>query len=378
MPNKPKILIIDDDLVILDGLNDLLNEEYEITKAENGRVALDYLKNKTFDLAIIDVMMPEMDGYKLAELILQSEIEVPFIFLTANNEDKSRIKGLELGAEDYICKPVPKEELRLRIKRKLHNVQKISLRNKRLNLIHHNILTPIGVIQGYLGILEGQIKKTDKTILSNQISDSAYMVPSIEWKSFVEQIFDSIDKIGNASAKLINMTKKFIETQVNKNFDINLIKQPVKLKNLLYNAVAVLKPKELKCSISDSLPDILLYVDVEKINQIIYELLDNIVLHNSQQIPFVQINVKIENSKVVFSFTDNARGIKKNDFQNIFNEFWSGYDKLHHTRGEGLGLWICKRYISVHGGDIWVEKSEVNHGSTISFSLPLIDNKAKL
>ena len=128
--NKLHILIVDDDDRIRDLLKDyLINNNYIISTAENAEEAKEKLKYIKFDILILDVMMPGQSGYELTEEIKKT-IQVPIILLTAKGEVENRIKGLELGADDYIGKPFEPKELLLRIKNIIKNKNKLDLSSK--------------------------------------------------------------------------------------------------------------------------------------------------------------------------------------------------------------------------------------------------------
>ncbi len=128
--NKLHILIVDDDDRIRDLLKDyLINNNYVISTAENAEEAKEKLKFIKFDILILDVMMPGQSGYELTEEIKKT-IQVPIILLTAKGEVENRIKGLELGADDYIGKPFEPKELLLRIKNIIKNKNILDLSSK--------------------------------------------------------------------------------------------------------------------------------------------------------------------------------------------------------------------------------------------------------
>jgi len=113
---KPRILLVEDDpnlsLVLQDYL-EMMN--YDIVLRNNGRLGLEAFRSQEFDLCLLDIMMPEMDGLTLAEEIRKSNEEIPVIFLTAKSLKEDRIKGFRSGCDDYITKPFSTEELSLRI-----------------------------------------------------------------------------------------------------------------------------------------------------------------------------------------------------------------------------------------------------------------------
>ena len=128
--NKNHILIVDDDDRIRSLLKDYLSENnYVVSTAENADQAKKRLEYIKFDIIILDVMMPGQNGYELTKEI-KKQIKVPIILLTAKGEVENRIKGLELGADDYIGKPFEPKELLLRIKNIIKKNTKIDLRSK--------------------------------------------------------------------------------------------------------------------------------------------------------------------------------------------------------------------------------------------------------
>ena len=128
--NNYHILVVDDDDRIRILLKDYLSEKkFTVSTAENAEQAKNRLEYFKFDLLILDVMMPGQDGYALTRDI-KKKIDVPIILLTAKGEVENRIKGLELGADDYIGKPFEPKELLLRIKNIIKKTSKIDLETK--------------------------------------------------------------------------------------------------------------------------------------------------------------------------------------------------------------------------------------------------------
>ena len=112
-----RVLLAEDDQDFRSILQQYLQMfDYTIDCAKDGKEALTLFKNETYDICILDVMMPKMDGFTLAEKMVEINPEVPFIFLTARKMKEDRLRGLKLGADDYIVKPFEAEELVLRLK----------------------------------------------------------------------------------------------------------------------------------------------------------------------------------------------------------------------------------------------------------------------
>lgn len=128
MPGKKlSILLVEDEENLQDALK--LNfemEGYEVTSAYDGEEALKAIHNEYFDLIVLDVMLPEIDGIAVCENIRLSNTEIPILMLSAKSQSKDRILGLKKGADDYVTKPFSLEELLLRVKILINKSQKIS------------------------------------------------------------------------------------------------------------------------------------------------------------------------------------------------------------------------------------------------------------
>ena len=113
---KPRILLVEDETSLLETIKlNLELEGYAVQTAKDGKSALKHFRNERFNLVILDVMLPEMDGFTVCESIRLLNPEIPVLFLTAKNSSADRITGLKLGADDYLAKPFNLEELLLRV-----------------------------------------------------------------------------------------------------------------------------------------------------------------------------------------------------------------------------------------------------------------------
>ena len=166
--SKNHILIVDDDNRIRDLLKDYLSEnKYIVSSAENADQAKEKLKYLKFDIIILDVMMPGQNGYELTREI-KKEIKVPIILLTAKGEVENRIKGLELGADDYIGKPFEPKELLLRIRNIIDKNNKIDFKSK------HSVGDAIIDLNKMIISLNSKSKKinnTEKKVLSEMLTN---------------------------------------------------------------------------------------------------------------------------------------------------------------------------------------------------------------
>ena len=186
--SKIHILIIDDDEKIRDLLKKYLkNNNFFVSTAINASDAEEKLKIIKFDLAIIDIMMPGKDGLQLTKEI-REKIDLPIILLTAKGEPEDRVRGLELGAEDYLPKPFEPKELLLRIKNVIKRIKK----NK-------HVITSIKIGKAHVNIKKMEIQKEKKIIKINASE-----------KILLENMISSAGKIFSREeiSKITNLTQE--------------------------------------------------------------------------------------------------------------------------------------------------------------------------
>ncbi len=128
--SKKKILYVEDDETLGFLTADSLESQYEVIHFTNGQKGFDAFCNGEFDLCVLDVMLPDMDGFEIATRIRRRNQEIPIIFLSAKTMKEDRIKGLKLGADDYLVKPYSMEELTLKIEVFLNRSQKTPSKSK--------------------------------------------------------------------------------------------------------------------------------------------------------------------------------------------------------------------------------------------------------
>lgn len=128
MKEQMHILIVDDEFDMLELIGSFLKRQgFHIITANNGMDALRQLEKEPVDLVVLDIMMPDMDGFEVCQRIRQTS-QIPILFLTARSNEEDRIRGLEIGADDYIMKPFSLRELAARIETTLRRIRGLSLK----------------------------------------------------------------------------------------------------------------------------------------------------------------------------------------------------------------------------------------------------------
>jgi two-component system sensor histidine kinase/response regulator len=363
----PNILIVDDipaNLIILS--NTLNNAGYRVFTASRGKEALLLAEKEKPDLILLDIMMPDMDGFEVCRKLKQNEKlkDIPVIFISALNDTNDIVKGLSVGGADYITKPFQNEEVKARVATHI----KISLQNNKLkeqsielqklntdkdrfiSILAHDLKNPFIAILGFSEILAQNINQYDKE--------------SIE--SYVEMINFSAKRFYNFLEELLVWAK----AQSGKfPFEPKVLKFNTICSNVL--DVLSLNSKNKNIAISAvTNAELEIFADVDMLKTILRNLISNAIKFTEEggtvTVEAIQINTNI-----IISVSDTGIGIPPETTSKLFD-----ISKIHTTTGTanetgtGLGLILCKEFTEKHGGYIWVE-SEIGKGSKFSFSLPL-------
>ena len=366
-PAEFKLLVVDDvqtNVLLLKAL--LSKEGYGILVANNGQEALEVIRNENPDLILLDVMMPGMDGFEVAERLKSEEhrCEIPIIFLTALDDTQSIVNGFKLGAGDFISKPFRKEELMVRIKHQLSLVaarriieekneelrKTIAGRDKMYSVIAHDLRSPMASMK----------------MLLNTI------MMSVEKDKIDPDIFDMLEMSNKTSEEVFSLLDNLLKWTKSQLGKLTVIPQKLDISGLADGVVevtnSVAEVKHIKLIRTDH-ESFFVYVDIEMIKSILRNLISNAVKFSNPDSE-IKVGIKAEDGKVIVSVTDSGKGIKKEDQHKLLK------DSTHFTtygtnseEGSGLGLLLCRDFARKNGGELWFE-SEENLGSVFSFSLP--------
>ncbi len=371
------ILVIDDLPENVTVLSDLLKgRNYDVRIARSGKLALKSLEYFTPDLILLDIKMPNLDGYQVCEILKNNPktSEIPVIFLSALDSASDKVKAFEMGGVDYITKPFQELEVVTRISHHLNVVRqkkllKIEIEERRkaeeiakkalliksrfLANMSHEIRTPLNAILGIAELLS-------HTELNFQQKDFVNILHSSS-QNLLLLINDILDysKLESQEVKLEN-----------KPFDLNqLIEEILDL----FSVQANIKGLELYYQKNPEVPP-LLTGDSFRLRQILTNLVSNALKFTDQGKIIIRISVKnTEPFTLYFIIEDTGIGIKKESKELIFKAFTQADDSTTRVYGgTGLGLSICQQLIKLMGGEIGVE-SEINYGSKFWFTVPISD-----
>ena len=366
-PAEFKLLVVDDVQTNVLLLKALLGKEgYGILVANNGQEALEVIRNENPDLILLDVMMPGMDGFEVAERLKSEEFrcEIPIIFLTALDDTQSIVNGFKLGVGDFISKPFRKEELMVRIKHQLSLVaarriieekneelrKTIAGRDKMYSVIAHDLRSPMASMK----------------MLLNTI------MMSVEKDKIDPDIFDMLEMSNKTSEEVFSLLDNLLKWTKSQLGKLTVIPQKLDISGLADGGVEVMNSvaevKHIKLIRTDH-ESFFVYVDIEMIKSILRNLISNAVKFSNPDSE-IKVGIKAEDGKVIVSVTDSGKGIKKEDQHKLLKD--STHSTTYGTNseeGSGLGLLLCRDFARKNGGELWFE-SEENLGSVFSFSLP--------
>lgn len=367
-PSEYKILIVDDvmsNVLLLKVL--LTNEKFAIATASNGRQALEQVEKENPDLVLLDVMMPDMSGFEVAQHLKSNPqtAEIPIIFLTALNSTADIVKGFQVGANDFISKPFNKEELIIRVTHQISLVaakrlilskteelqRTIAGRDKLYSVIAHDLRSPMGSIKMVLNMLILNLP-------AEKIGIEMYELLTMANQT-TEDVFSLLDSL-----------LKWTKSQIGK---LNVVYQDVDLVEVtdgvieIFSMVASLK----KIRIHEMKPEkMMVNADIDMLKTVVRNLLSNAIKFSKEN---SEVLVKMEevDGMAVVSVQDYGCGISE-----------EGQKKLLHTdthfstfgtnneEGSGLGLLLCKDFVVKNGGKLWFTSKE-GEGSIFSFSIPV-------
>lgn len=367
-PSEYKILIVDDvmsNVLLLKVL--LTNEKFAIATASNERQALEQVEKENPDLVLLDVMMPDMSGFEVAQHLKSNPntADIPIIFLTALNSTADIVKGFQVGANDFISKPFNKEELIIRVTHQISLVaakrlilskteelqRTIAGRDKLYSVIAHDLRSPMGSIKMVLNMLILNLP-------SEKIGAEMYELLTMANQT-TEDVFSLLDNL-----------LKWTKSQIGK---LNVVYQDVDLVEVtdgvieIFSMVASLK----KIRIREMKPEkMMVNADIDMLKTVVRNLLSNAIKFSKEN---SEVLVKMEevDGMAVVSVQDYGCGISE-----------EGQKKLLHTdthfstfgtnneEGSGLGLLLCKDFVVKNGGKLWFTSKE-GEGSIFSFSIPV-------
>jgi signal transduction histidine kinase len=363
-----KILIVEDTLVIREEIFDILSMEgYSVFEAENGRIGYEMALKESPDLIISDILMPDLNGYEMFEKLQEDKktITIPLIFLSAKGKKEDIRIGMNLGAEDYLTKPINVNYLldavKNKIKKKLIIDQKIIDKTAALS---STLKRQKYELDNYAHFISHELKSS----LRNVSDLLAWTQEEIENKNIFKDSNNNIPLMGEKVEKMELLLVK-IEEFLNINpssFKDNTINLNAIAKRVIHK---IHNPTDIKIRINNELPT--LFADENMFERVFEILIQNAVDHINKEKGLIELGCETTEKEYVFSIKDNGVGIDAKYHKKIFKMF----ESVESTKSTGVGLSIVDKIISNYKGRIFVESSP-NRGSIFYFNLPKTNKSA--
>jgi two-component system sensor histidine kinase/response regulator len=373
LPNSAKvdrILVVDDtpDNVLL--VRAILEDEgYEISSAENGFSALAQIEKSPPDVVLLDVMMPVMDGYEVTQRIRQNT-KLPFmpILLITAHDQASLVKGLDLGADDFIRKPFEIDELLARVRSLLrlkHSVDKYDLialqREDFVSRLAHDLRTPLVAADRMLSLMQqgalGEISTPMCDALGTMIRSNQNLINMVNMLLEVYRY-----EAGRKTLSFTNLDLQQLLSEV-----VEELATLAAAKNLTVSLGSDVDPKD---------PEISTWGDRLELNRLFTNLIGNAIKFTDTGSINILIRVKKwsfftneddkKQSSIIVEIQDTGPGICLDQQAKLFERFGPG---THKRSGTGLGLHLCRQIAEAHHGTIEV-KSALGKGSLFTVRLP--------
>ncbi len=384
-----KVLVVDDNPKNLQVVAALLTEnDYTVEVALNGKTALKWVKNTLFDAILLDVMMPEMDGFTTCELIKKqtSSCNVPIIFLTARHDIESITDGFTKGGVDYITKPFNQQELLARLKTHIElkqsreklldlngwlqsEIQKKTeelidanknlinayeelkkldkAKNDFLNTISHELRTPLNGIIGSINLLHSF--KHDEQV--------------IEILKLLETSVNNLEKYSYAALQISNLQLKG-ESQLS-SYELDII--PF-LRYLVSSIQSKCEEKKLDIKITKSISEADVNIDQALMSTAIMSLLESSIIYTKEG--GISVCVSLSNDYVEIQIEDTGSLFAGTELQHFFNSIKN--QNYQFERNHAIELYLARIIILLHKGELELNNRSDLKGAITTIKLPLV------
>ena len=357
------ILVVDDEVHNRTLLDALLRPEGHVTvHAATGAEALAAVAEHVPDLILLDIILPDMDGYDVARRLKadRATSSVPIIMVTAQLDRDARLKGLDAGAEDFLTKPVDRAELGLRVRNllRLKQVQE-SLERARdeanranqaksefLSRMSHELRTPLNAVLGFSQIL----------LMDDLAGDQR----------------ENVQCIRSAGRHLLGLINEVLDIARIEAGALELLLEPVSVLEVVGTTLDLVRSQALARGVTitapDDVADVVVLADRQRLTQVLLNTLSNAVKYNRPN-GTVMVSCERSGGTVSIAVTDTGIGMTHEGLAKLFTPF----ERLgaEHTDIEGTGIGMSlSRVLSQHMGGALTAYSTLGHGSTFLLELP--------
>ena len=362
-----KVLIVDDvvsNVLLLKIL--LSNEKYQVCTANCGNACIEQAKAEKPDLILLDVMMPDINGFDTATILKKdpATADIPIIFLTALNTPGDLVHGFQVGASDFLTKPFNKEELTIRVFHQIKLVAArriierqneelratISNRDKMYSVIAHDLRSPMASIRMVLNLVVSAVS------------------PDVTGP----EIYELLDKANKESEEVHDLLDNLLKWTKSQTGRLKVVAQDLDLNDIIPGVVEIFEmiamTKKIKLNYQAPGQPLMVRADNDMLKTVVRNFMSNAVKFSPEG-SSIEITMRQEGDFAKISVHDHGVGIAPERIGTIFNKGDSTYG-TGGEEGSGLGLMLCADFAAKNGGDVMVE-SVLGEGSTFSVLLPL-------
>ncbi len=364
-----KLLIVDDEPLNQKLLERILDRQYETVLVNHGRAALEQIEKQTFDLVLLDIMMPGMNGFEVLQCIrsVYTPDKLPVILVSALAQDEDIVLGLSRGANDYLQKPLQPQLVLARIQsqvylkrlnddrdRLISELERANqVRNYLLRVASHDLKTPLHNIAMVL------------TLLS-------------EFPAATDEMLDML-KVGSRSAQtMLGIIESFLDLNVLREDQITLSFKPLNLAQILSEVMLEFRDvaAEKRITFAVQLAEANIWADEQHLRQAFANLVSNAVKYSPiGSTVEVYTDIHEDINAAVVHVIDEGSGIPLEEQKNIFEPF--SKVSTQPTAGElstGIGLWIAREMMTLQNGEIGMQTAATG-GSDFWLQIPLVPTR---
>ncbi|MGR3318145.1 MAG: response regulator [Candidatus Anammoxibacter sp.] len=414
--HKPLILVVDDQLLICKMITSVLNVSYETVVKTSGREAIEFMENDEPDLVLLDIEMPEIDGYAVCDWIRNKPRfdDTSVIFISGQESKDGKVKAFKVGGVDYLTKPFESEELMARVQTHLSlqnmkkelkrkncileckiveiNEKSEQLREKDLLLlgmdriagiailgagIAHEINNPLSFVKSAICFVEKSMNKMtkvvkywdDKPLPEELLSDYKEFLSMLNFDLLTSTLDERFSRINKGIERIMFIVKNLKSFSRVDRGDVSMIDVNQSIRETL----ELLRIEELKnVNFVSELEEVPAFECLAtEINQcLLYTIQNAIYAVDNNGIIRVSSSYNEDNKHVIIKIADNGNGMSQDELRNAMDPFFT--TKPVGT-GTGLGLTLTERIIVRHKGQINIASKE-GIGTTVTLTLP-VDNK---
>jgi signal transduction histidine kinase len=367
------IMVVDDtpaNVRLLGGI--LRTQGFQVAECGSGAEALATAAAHPPDLILLDIMMPQMDGYEVCERLKADErlAPIPVIFLSSLGEVRDKVRAFGAGGVDYITKPFQIDEILVRVETHLQirRLQReLEEKNRTLSARNERLRELEDLRDGLVHMIVHDLRNP-----LTAISSFAYLLQTAESSALSEKGRGYIGLITKSADFLIEMSSAVLDVSKMEAGRMALDLTECDLGAIVREAVSRLEALKGERSISLALPDgpVPVRGDPQLLTRLVQNLVGNALKFVHAATGRIEVGLHAGEGRVRCTVRDNGPGIRPEHLEKVFDKYWqASARKQGVSHSSGLGLTFCKMVAEAHGGSIGVE-SEFGAGSAFWFELP--------